>query len=100
MYYWLQGENACGRAGTKAAMEEVELNQQVASRVKKRKSTKKCVPNCCFRIYLRVEVGSEVFFFLKILAIQQPAPLTLSQGCSSLAHFYRQQALIKFLKGI
>lgn len=34
MYYWLQGENACGRAGAKAALEEVELNQQVESRVK------------------------------------------------------------------
>lgn len=42
MYYWLQGENACGRVGAKAALEEVELNQ-VESRVKKNKTYKKHV---------------------------------------------------------
>lgn len=31
---WLQEEKACGAAGAKAAVEELELNQQVESRVK------------------------------------------------------------------
>lgn len=40
-------------------------------------------------------------FFFKILAVQQPAPLTASQHCSSLAHCYLPQTLIaEFLRGI
>lgn len=31
---WLQEAKACGAAGAKAAVEELELNQQVESRVK------------------------------------------------------------------
>ncbi len=32
---WLQGEKACGVAGAKAAVEELELNQPVESRVRR-----------------------------------------------------------------
>lgn len=38
---WLQEAKACGVAGAKAAVEELELSQQVESRVKKKKIPQK-----------------------------------------------------------